>query len=152
MVTLSITAEKDQYTWRETVEGEGCSDNNGKKELYYLSTVYKLDKHLFLDLTARPEDVCDELCRAIHMIFLVQIDKDSFTMAPIDSEWLKSSIEAKTVTLSTMSDDTDIITATPKELKAFCRKYADDKEAFKLAPGFKFSRKSAPAPASETHR
>ncbi len=140
-VTINITAGKDEYTWREIAEGEGCADNGGKKEAYYISTAYKLDNHLFLDLTARSEDVCDS-CRPMHSIFLAHLDKDSLTMAAIDSDWLGKARKAGTLTLSTLSNDTDVITATPAELKAFCRKYADDKEAFKPLPDFVLKRKN----------
>jgi hypothetical protein len=138
--TITITAENEEYTWREAGQGEDCIENNGNRELYYHSALYKLDNHLFLDVTARPEDVCN-VCRAMHWIFLVQLDKNSFSMTPIDSDWLKKSVEAKTVSLGTLSNDTDTITATPNELKAFCRKYADDNEAFKPTPDSVMKRK-----------
>jgi len=139
-VTISIIGDKNEYVWRETREGHDCGDSGGETEIYYRSTLYKLDGHLFLDLTARPEDVCD-VCRAMHEIFLVQIGKDSVTFAPIDSEWLGKAVKAKTVTLATLANNTDTITATPKELKGFCRQYADNKEVFKPEPEFILKRK-----------
>ena len=136
-ITLSVTAEDKGYSWQTTGVGEGCDKDSAD---YYEAQLFKLDDHQFLDLTARPADVCGT-CRAIHWIFLIQIEKDSFTLTPIDSDWLKNAEEEKTVTLATLQGDTDTITASPKELKTFCRKYADDKEAFKPIPGFTFKRR-----------
>lgn len=86
--------------------------------------------------------VCD-MCAARHDILLVKFDKATLTFTPIDSDWLKKSIEAKTVTLSTVAGDTDTITASSKDLKAFCRQFADDKAAFKPDSMFGFHRKPA---------
>jgi hypothetical protein len=138
-VTMKITAKGDEYTLTETGKGKGCWKGK-KKELYYRGILFKLDSHLFLDLSARPEDVC-EMCRPKHEIYLMRIEKDAFSMTPIDSDWLKKAVEDKTVTMATLPGDTDTITASPKELKDFCRKYADNKEAFKPIPDFAFSRK-----------
>ncbi|MGB8470373.1 MAG: hypothetical protein WCD71_09455, partial [Candidatus Sulfotelmatobacter sp.] len=55
----------------------------------------------------------------------------TLTIIPIDSDWLKKAIAAKTVTLATMPDDSDTLVASTKDLKAFCRKYAGDKEVFR---------------------
>lgn len=82
------------------------------------------------------------MCVAVHWIFLTQIDKDSFSLVPIDSDWLKKAVEQKTVALATLSGDSDTVTASAKELKAFCREYADDKEVFKPIPEFTFKRNS----------
>jgi hypothetical protein len=136
--TLTITAKEKTYEWEMTGVGEGC--NQDKLKSYYEGQLFKLDNHLFFDLTARPDDVCD-VCRAVHWIFLVQIEKDSFSMVPIDSDWLKNAVQNKTASLETLPDDTDTITASGKELKAFCRKYADNKEAFTPLSDFTFKRK-----------
>jgi len=138
-ITLVITAKNKDYEWQTTSVGEGCDEDKPPKS-YYEAQVFKLDNHQFLDLTARRADVCD-MCTAVHGIFLIQLDKDSFSLAAIDSDWLKNGLEQKTVTLATMPDDTDTLTASPKDLKAFCRKYADDKEAFKPIPNLTFKRK-----------
>ena len=45
---------------------------------------------------------------------------------------------------STVAGDTDTITASPKDMKAFCREFANDKAAFKPDSMFEFKR----APAS----
>jgi hypothetical protein len=90
----------------------------------------KLDSHYFLDLSPVDGDVCT-MCLARHEIFLAKFNKDSLSLTPIDSDWLKKSIALKTVMLATVSGDTDTITASPKDLKAFCRQFAEDKTAFK---------------------
>ncbi|HTS38217.1 MAG TPA: hypothetical protein VMH04_21265 [Candidatus Solibacter sp.] len=136
---VQITAKNGVYQWQMSGEGTGCDDKPGKYD-YYESRLFKLDNHYFLDQTARDSDVC-EMCIAIHWIFLLQLEKDSFTLIPIDDEWLKAAVEQKSTSLPTMADNTDMITASPKELKAFCRKYADDREVFKPTPDLTFRRK-----------
>ena len=69
-----------------------------------------LDSYYFLDLSPVNKDVCD-MCLAKHEIFLAKFDKDSLSLTPIDSDWLKKSISQKTVSLATVADDTDTITA-----------------------------------------
>jgi hypothetical protein len=59
------------------------------------------------------------------------LDKTTLSITPIDSDWLKKSIAAKTVTLATLGDDIDTITASSKELKAFCRRFAGDMAVFR---------------------
>jgi hypothetical protein len=134
---LKIGGSDHVYNWEWRALSEACTDK--EKVLYYESELFRLDNHLFLDLSARSEDVC-ELCRAVHWIFLLRVDKDSLTLTPIDSEWLKQAKEQNTVTLATLPDDTDTIMASAKDLKAFCRKYADDKNVFQLTSAFVFKR------------
>jgi len=100
----------------------------------------KLDSHYFLDVSPMDDAVCD-MCAAKHDILLLKIDKAALSFTPIDSDWLKKSIEAKTVTLSTVAGDTDTITASSKDLKAFCRQFADSKEVFKTESALMFKRK-----------
>ena len=47
----------------------------------------------------------------------------------------------KTARLATLDNETDVVTATAKELKDFCLKYADDREAFILTPTMVLKRK-----------
>ncbi len=136
-IVLTISAKDDTYNLESTEKGEGCSDA-GKKSRYQARLV-KLDTRYFLDVSPRPDDVC-EMCLAKHTIYQTKIDKDSFSLAPIDSDWLKNAVEHKKVVLTTLPDDSDTLTAPAKELKAFCRKYADDPEAFKQI-GLVFKRK-----------
>lgn len=136
---LAITADGKGYHWKTTSSGEECEQDQGDTA-YYDAELFKLGDHEFLDLTARPEDVC-EMCVAVHWIFLAEIDKDSFSLTPIDSDWLKKAEERKVVTLATLRDDTDTVTASAAELKVFCRKYSDDKAVFKPPPNIGFKRK-----------
>lgn len=129
---INITADNDGYAARETAEGEKCTAED-KQEIDYRGKLYKLDQHLFLDLTARSEDVC-KMCIPVHWIFRITIEKDLLALAPINSGWLKDKLDSKAVSLATLSNETDVVTATPKDLKEFCRKYADDKEAFIQTP------------------
>ena len=90
----------------------------------------KLDNHYFFDIYPLSDDVCD-MCRAVHNIFLVKSDKTTLSLTPIDSDWLKKSSAAKTLNLATLAGDTDTITASSGDLKAFCRKFADDARVFR---------------------
>ena len=142
LLTLSVSPRGKAYEWQVTNSGDRCEDKGHVD--YYEVGLFQLDDHQFLDLTARSQDKCT-MCLAIHWIFLVQKEKDSFVLTPIDSDWLKNAEEQKTVMLATVQDDTDTVTASPKELKAFCRKYADNKEAFKPIPGFTFKKNQSSA-------
>jgi len=135
-VALTVSAKDDVYDLAST-QGTGC-DHQGKKSRQQARLV-KLDAHLFLDVSPLPDDVCDE-CLAKHTIYQTKIDKDSFSLTPIDSDWLKNALEQKKASLATLPDDSDTLTASTKDLKAFCRKYADDPAAFKPM-GLVFKRK-----------
>jgi len=123
---LTIAAKYQVYDLQSIEQGEGCSEEKS----HYQAVLVKLDSHYFLDLSPVGGDVC-VMCLARHEIFLAKFDKTTFSLTPIDSDWLKKSLEAKTVTLATVADDTDTLTAASKDLKSFCRKYADDKSVFK---------------------
>jgi hypothetical protein len=125
---LTITAKDGVYDLQSTGKGEGCSDSASPS--HFQARLVKLDTYYFLDISPIAEDVC-EMCIARHNILLVEFDKSKLTTIPIDSDWLKKAVAAKTVTLATMPDDSDTLIASPKELKAFCRKYAGDKEVFR---------------------
>ena len=139
VTTLMVTAQNMEYHWKITASGEGCSGNKGEVD-YYEGELYKLGDHRFLDLTARSEDVC-QACLAIHWILKFEGTNGSFRLSPIDSEWLEKAEKEKTVTLGTVHGNPYILTASPKELKAFCRKYANDESVFKPSPDFTFERK-----------
>ncbi len=130
--TLTITAHDKGYL----LQFLDCVDN---KKTSYEAQLFKLDQHYFLDLTTPSAEVC-ELCIAIHLIYLVQFEKDSFALAPLDFDWLKQAVQKKTINLATLPDDTSMIISPAKVLKAFCRKYADNKEAFKPDPNSVFKR------------
>jgi hypothetical protein len=137
--TLTVTTENQTYDLKAAHRGENCSAPENKPD-YYRAQLFKLDDHLFLDVSPRPNDVC-EMCLPLHSIFLTKPEKDMLSLTPIDSEWLKNALEQKTVTLTTRAGDTDMLTASPKDLKAFCRRYAGNHEVFKPSPGFIFARK-----------
>jgi hypothetical protein len=132
---LTITAKGQIYDLQSVERGEGCSEDKYHSQ----ARLVKLDNHYFLDVSPLDEDVCD-MCAARHDILLLQFDRATLSFTPIDSDWLKKSLEAKTVMLSTVAGDTDTITASSKDLKAFCREYADDKAAFKPDSAFGFKR------------
>ncbi len=127
-MVLTVSAKDDIYDLQSTQQGDACGDA-GKKS-HQQGRLVRLDKYYFFDVSPVSDDVCDE-CLGKHTIFQAKIEKDAFSLIPIDSDWLKKSIAAKTVTLATMPDDSDTLVASSKDLKNFCRKYAEDKEAFK---------------------
>jgi hypothetical protein len=127
---LTITSKNQVYDLQSPgrLESEGCK--GAEKPSHYQARLVKLDASYFLDVSPIASDVCD-MCLAEHNIFLAKLDKETLSITPIDSDWLKKSITAKTVTLATLGDDTDTITASSKELKSFCRRFAGDKAVFK---------------------
>ena len=124
--TLTITAHEKVYSWQ-------LVDCESGKKTSYEARLFKLDQHYFLDLTAPSEEVCD-LCVGILLIYLVQFEKDSVALSPLDYDWFKTALQKKRIKLTTLPGDPGTITSSPKDMKAFCRKYADDKEAFKPDP------------------
>ena len=135
---LTISAKDEVYGLLSTEQGGGCSDS--AKQSRYRAQLVKLDDHYFFDSSPMPDDVCDE-CIAKHTIYQLKIDKDALSFTPINSDWLKKSIDAKTVTLATLPDDTDTLIASTKDLTAFCREYAADPAVFKPMPELMFKRK-----------
>ncbi len=125
---LTITAKDGVYDLQSTGKGQGCGDSAGPS--HYQARLVKLDAYYFLDISPTAEDVCD-MCIARHSIYLAEFGNTTLTMTPIDSDWLKKAIAAKTVTLATMPDDSDTVVASTQDLKAFCRKYAADKAVFR---------------------
>jgi hypothetical protein len=135
---LTITAKDQGYDFQELEQGEGCSE----RKYHRLARLVKLDAHYFLDVSPMDDDVCD-MCAAKHSILLARFDKMALSLAPIDSDWLKKSIAAKIVTLDTVAGDTDTITASSKDLKAFCRKFAENPEVFRMESTETFKRNPA---------
>jgi len=126
---VTITSEDSNvYELERKGDGEGCTESD--KPSRHQGRLVKLDGHYFFDISPVEHDVCD-MCLAEHNIFLMKFDKNSFSLVPIDSDWLKKAITSKKVKLATLGGDTDTITASSKDLKAFCRRYAADKAAFK---------------------
>jgi hypothetical protein len=131
-LVIAAIEEGKVYDLRLTSHGDGCGEDKSHRQ----ARLVKLDLHYFLDVSPIADDVCD-MCLAKHDILLVKSDKTTLSLTPIDSDWLKKSIEAKTVTLTTVAGDTDTIAASSKELKAFCREFADNAEVFKTTEMFK---------------
>lgn len=139
--TLNVTGDAKEYHWKVTSEGKACANDKGDIETdYYEGELFNLDDHKFLDLTARIDDVC-KACLPVHWIFKVKIEQHSLTMIPIDSAWLEKAEKDKTVTLATSHSSAYTLVASPKELKDFCRKYADDENVFKPDPNYVFRAK-----------
>jgi hypothetical protein len=134
---LTITHKDEVYDLRSTGEGEGCTASDKAR---YQAHLVRLDTYYFLDVSPMADDVCN-MCLAKHSIFLVRIDKAALSVTPIDSDWLKKSLAAKTVVLAALAGDTDTITASPKDLKAFCRNFAENKEVFKPESTTTYKRK-----------
>lgn len=135
---LVVALEKDAYDMQSTEEGEGCSDDKSHRR----GRLVKLGSYYFLDVEPLPADVCD-MCAAKHDIYVAKFDKTTLSLTPMDSDWLKKAIETKKVKLATVAGDTDTITASTKDLKAFFRKFAENKEAFKPESTGTFTRKPA---------
>ena len=135
---LTISAKDQIYDLQLVEQGEGCSPDKSHRQ----AELVKLDTHYFLDVSPMDDAVCD-MCAPKHDVLLLKFDKATLAFTQIDSDWLKKSIEAKTVTLSTVAGDTDTITASSKDLKAFCRQFADNKEVFKTESALMFKRKPA---------
>jgi len=125
---LTIAVTNQVYDLQSTEQGEECSEEKS----HFQARLVKLDSHYFLDLSPVDGDVCT-MCLARHEILLTKFDKTTLSLTPIDSDWLKKSVEAKKVALATVAGDTDTITASPKDLKAFCREFAENTEAFRPA-------------------
>ncbi len=139
---LAISAKADVYDLQASDHGKGCYKPRKKSGKFrQQARLVKLNDHYFLDISPLPHDVCEE-CLAKHTNFQLRFDKDSFSLCPIDSEWLKDAIGKKTVVLETMPDDIDTLTASSDDLKSFCRKYAADPAVFILDPAVIFKRKT----------
>jgi len=136
--TLTVSGSNRTYDLELISQGDKCNDADNKA--HYLAKFVKLDNRFFFDVYPMPSDVCD-MCLALHWTFLVKFDKNTLTVTPIDSEWLKQASAQKTLTLTTLPDDAETITSSPKDLKAFCRKYADSDEVFKPDASLRFNRK-----------
>jgi hypothetical protein len=136
---LTITAKDEVYDLqsKDRSEDERCAESD--KPSHYQARLVKLDTYYFLDLSPWEDEVCP-MCLAKHEIFLAKFDKTTLSITPIDSDWLKKALAAKTVTLATLGDDPDTITASSKDLKAFCRRFAGNKAVFKPESTSTFNR------------
>jgi hypothetical protein len=141
LVTTQITADGKDYHWKVTSSGTGCDNEHEVQTNNYDGQLFKLNDHRFLDLTAGPDEKVCQACTRVHWIFKVDAGNDSLSLIPIDSEWLEKAEKERTVTLPTAHEDSDMLTASPKDLKDFCRKYAADANVFKPSPDSTFRRK-----------
>jgi hypothetical protein len=137
---VTITAKDDVYDLQSTErsEDEGCAESD--KLSHDQARLVKLDNYYFLDLSPMAEEVCAR-CLAKHDIYLAKFDKSTLSITPIDSDWLKKALTAKKITLATLGDDPDTITASSRELKTFCRRFAGNKMVFKPESTTTFKRK-----------
>ena len=133
---LTIAAKDEVYDLQSAEQGEGCSAEKSHRQ----ARLVKLGNYYFLDVSPMEDDVCD-MCVAKHSVLLTRFDKATLSLSPVDSDWLKRSLTAKTVSLATLAGDTDTITASSKDLKAFCRKFAENTEVFKPESTSTFKRK-----------
>lgn len=134
--TLTFAAHQQAY---ELTMAPASNCKGEEKTSKYEGHLVKLDNHRFLDIGPESTEVCD-LCLPRHSFFLLTQEADTLALIPVDDEWLKDAIAQDKVTLAHLSDSLTL-TATSKDLKAFVRKYADDKAAFKPDPNFAFKRK-----------
>ena len=140
--TLTVsTPEKEGFGYELTLTANpDCKSSDvDKRVAHYDGHVVKLDKKSFLDVSPRATEVCDQ-CLALHTFFLISEQEDQLVLTPIDGDWIKDAIGKGTVTLAHRNDGLTM-TASSKDLKAFVRKYADDKAAFKPDPEFTFKKK-----------
>jgi hypothetical protein len=135
---LTIASENGAYNLRSTDQGEGCDAQD--KPSRYQAHLVKLDTYYFLDIAPMDDAVCN-MCLAKHNIFLAKFDKATLSLSPIDSNWLKKSLAAKTVSLATLAGDTDTLTASSADLKSFCRRFAADEAVFKPSSTYTLKRK-----------
>jgi hypothetical protein len=135
--TLAIAAEKQVYELT-TAPAPNCKSE--EKSSRYVGHVIKLDNHRFFDIIPNSAEVCD-LCLPLHSFFLISQENDTLALIPVDDDWLNAAIAQKSVTLPHLSAHNLTLTASSKDLKAFVRKYADDKAAFKPEPNLVFKKK-----------
>jgi hypothetical protein len=139
--TLTVAASARAYDL--TMEpGAGCKSD--EKATHYLGHLIKLDNHRFLDAEPKQSEVCD-LCLGAHTFMLLSQENNNLVLTPLDGDWLFQAIKDKKVVLDHVGGEGEYIdmtlTAQPAELKAFLRKYVDDKDAFKPNTSLVFTRK-----------
>ena len=145
--TLAITAEQQVY---ELTMAPASNCKGEEKTTRYEGHLVKLDSHRFLDVAPSSAEVCD-LCLPLHSFFVMSQGNDTLTLIRVSDDWLSTAIAQQKVTLAHLGDGDRVreitndvtLTASSKDLKAFVRKYADDKAAFPPDPSFVFKRKSA---------
>jgi len=133
---LTVTVSEEVYDLKSVQRGTECNDAG--KESRQQARLVKLGAHYFLDTSPWPDQICDA-CLPLHWIFQVKIDKDVLALSPIESDGVKKQREAGSVHLEVLPRDPKpamfespiTLTALPRDLKDFCRRFADDKSVFK---------------------
>ena len=143
--TLVVAAEQQVYELT-MVPASNCKGE--EKTTRYEGHLLKLDKHLLLDVAPNSADVCD-LCLRRHTFFLISQENHTLALIPVNDDWLNAAIAQKKVTLAHLVDDRGMrevtndvtLTASSRDLKAFVRRYANDKVAFKPDSALVFKKK-----------
>ncbi len=128
----------DVYTFRQAGEKDyevvvrpDTSSNKGVDSVVYTVQLGKLGNSWFLD--SSPEgDPRDFHLLAAHIISKFELQSaDSFSIASLESDWLKKKIDDGSVTAAHVNRDGDIIlTGATDELQQLVSRYADDSGAF----------------------
>lgn len=135
VTTITVASNEETYDL-QSVQGEGCSDPGERVRQW--ARLVKLGESYFVDMFPRPDDVCGT-CLALHQLFLISFTKETMTLTPIDAEGVRALLSAKKLRLSIVPEDPNALfperpltlTASSKDLKEFCRKFAADKTIFK---------------------
>jgi hypothetical protein len=140
---LAIAAHQQAYELTLTPAPD-CKD---EKTSRYDGHLVKLNDHRFLDVAPNSADVCD-MCLPAHSFFLLSQENDALAVIPLDDAGLGAAMAQKKVTLAYLDDNRPLgegmyatLTASSKDLKAFARKYADDKAIFRPDASLVFKRK-----------
>jgi len=140
-LTLTIQANARAYDMT-LAPGQGCKDDENKTT-HYLAYLVKLDTHRYLDISPKQTDVCD-LCFPAHTFAQLSLENNTFSVTPLDGDWLDKEIKEKKIVLTHVGGDGEVditLNALPAEMKAFLRKYAEDADAFKASQRSVFTRK-----------
>ncbi len=139
-LAVSVHQKEAAYDLTETA-GPECKTGEGEKRVVqYEGHVVKLDNDRFLDINPKSADVCD-LCLPLHNFFLISQQNDTLALTPVDSDWLNKAMAQGKITLAHLDGNGLTLTASSKDLKAFVRRYAGDKAAFKPDSSTTFKRK-----------
>jgi hypothetical protein len=143
--TLTIQASARAYDMT-LAPGTGCKsdDKNDARPKHYLAYLVRVGNHRFLDIEPKQTDVCD-LCLGVHTFAQLSQENNTFSITPLDGDWLFQAIKDKKVVLAHVGGEGGnldmTLNAQPAEMKAFLLKYADDPAAFKPADRLVFTRK-----------
>jgi hypothetical protein len=111
--------------------------------------VFRLGDAMFYDATFTSVSLKDEKLDpgelgvyATHAFGRVWIQRDEIRLRPLNEDWLEKALNEKKVTLNyepgAFRSGVDILLSGPgEEIRAFARKYADDKEVFSEESVFK---------------